>query len=154
MIQPLRTLHHRAVIALAFALPAIVVAGLGARRPVAPPPSHAMQLPSSAVVIRKSDTLWHKHVVETVFFADSRQPGEVEISLHPMQDLNEPDLLLYWCADQPQGDSLPTSAQLIGPFIADQPFVLPLRRVRAGYLVLFSLPHHSLIDSARVEALP
>lgn len=46
MIQPLRTVHRRTFVALAFVLLAILLIGLGARRPH--PSTHAAPMPASA----------------------------------------------------------------------------------------------------------
>jgi hypothetical protein len=72
----------------------------------------------------------------------------------PAEELNEPDLLLYWSVDPPSGDSLPASARLVGHFIAGKPSVLLPNVDRSGYLVLFSLAHRTVFDTAKVETLP
>ena len=154
MIQPLRTVHRRAFVALALVLPAVLVAGLGARRPRVPSRLHVFQLPSSAYLARKSDSLWREHSIETEFYLNSNRPGEILVALHISQALNEPDLLLYWSMEHPTGASLPPTSQLLGPFAADKPFTLPLNADGGGYLVLFSLAHQSLFDTARMEKLP
>jgi hypothetical protein len=152
MIQPLRAVHRRAFVALAFVLPAVLAAGLGARRPRVPSDVRFGQVPGSAHLVRKSDALWQKHSIQTEFYSD--RSGDIQVTLRPAQQLNEPDLLLYWSAEQPTGDSLPAGAQLLGSFVAGKAFTLPLNSDRAGYLVLLSLPHQSLSDSAKVEKLP
>jgi hypothetical protein len=155
MIQRLRTMHLRTMVALAFVLPALIAAGLMARqRSLGHEELHAHHLTNFSAVIRKSDTLWQKHALQTVFYRDSAQPEALQVALHPMQGLNEPDLLLYWCTDQPQRNELSFRAQLIGPFIPDHTFRLMSKVVPSGYLVLFSLAHNRVIDWARVETLP
>ena len=154
MIQPLRTVHRRAFVALAFVLAAVLVAGLGARLPRVPSRVQVFQLPSSAYLVRKSDTLWQTHTIQTEFYSDSNRSGDIQVALRPSQELKEPDLLLYWSVEQPTRDSLPAAAQLLGPFAAGKVFGLPLNVDRAGYLVLFSLAHHGLFDTAKVEKLP
>jgi hypothetical protein len=153
MIQPLRTMHRRAFLALAFLLPLVIGAGLAARRPRLTQGS-VVDLPTSAYVVRKSGALWSKHVMPTVFYADSNGPADIDVVVKPSEELNEPDLLLYWTQERPAGDSLPSSARLIGPFIAGKSFVLSLNVDRVGYLVLFSLPHQTVFDTAKVERLP
>ena len=152
MIQPLRTVHRRAFVALAFVLPAVLVVGLESRR--MPSRVQVLQLPSSACLVRESDTLWQMHTIQTAFYSDSNRSGDIQVALRPAQELNEPDLLLYWSVEQPTGDSLPAAAQLLGPFAAGKAFTLPLNVDRAGYLILFSLAHQSLIATAKVEKLP
>jgi len=94
------------------------------------------------------------HTIQTAFYSDSNRSGDIQVALRPAQELNEPDLLLYWSVEQPTGDSLPAAAQLLGPFAAGKAFTLPLNVDRAGYLILFSLAHQSLIATAKVEKLP
>jgi hypothetical protein len=154
MIQPLRTLHWRAFVALGLVLPAILVAGLAFRRPRQQLSVPAAQLPASANLVKKSETLWQKHTIQSQFYRDSNRPGETYIVLYPAQEANEPDLLLYWSTDQPQGDSLPAHPRLLGPFMKAKAFILPANIERTGYLVLFSLPHHTVFDIARIESLP
>lgn len=154
MIQPLRTVHRRAFVTLAFVLPLVVVAGLARRHPRLPSSATAVQLPMSANLVRKSSTLWSKHAIPTQFYSDPSHSGNIDVVVSPTEELNEPDLLLYWSVYPPLGDSLPSSARFVGPFIAAKPFVLPLDVDRSGYLVLFSLPHQTVFDTAKVERLP
>lgn len=152
MIQPLRTVHRRTFVVLGFVLPAILLVGLGVRRPRPRPRAVATQVPDSAQLVRTSDSLWQKHVIQTQFYRDPR--NEVYVVLLPAHVLNDPDLLLYWAARAPQGESLTTDAQLMGSFIAGKAVVLPLSVERTGHLILFSLAHRAVVDSATVENLP
>ena len=154
MIQPLRTVHRLAFVALAFVLPVVIVAGLAVRRPRLASGSSPVRLPASAQLLRDSGTLWPKHVMRTEFYTDSSHPGDIEVLLVPAEELNEPDLLLYWSMEPPSGDPLPAGARLMGPFITGKPFALPLSVRGSGYLVLFSLPHQTVFDTAKVEKLP
>jgi hypothetical protein len=159
MIQPLRTTHRRAFFALALVLPAILLVGLGARHPRQRLSAPAAQLPNSAHLLRKSDSLWQKHAIQSEFYSYSNNPDAMfvvlnPVALHPTQEAIDPDLLLYSSAEQPQGDSVPVHARLLGVFIAGKVFTLPMSLGRAGYLVLFSLPHHTVFDTAKVETLP
>jgi len=154
MIQPLRTAHCFAFVALAFVLPVVIVAGLAARRPRLASGLPPAQLPASAQLVRKSGTLWPKHAMRTEFYSDSEGPGEIDVVLIPAEELNEPDLLLYWSMDPPSGDSLPAGARLVGPFITGKLFALPPSLSGSGYLVLFSLAHQTVFETAKVESLP
>jgi hypothetical protein len=158
MIQPLRTVHRRAFVGLALVLPAILLVGLAARHPRQRVSVPAAQLPNSAHLLRKSDSLWQKQTIRSEFYSDSDHPGDIFVVLSPVvlrppQEANEPDLLLYWSTDQPQGDSVPAHERLLGVFVAGKVFTLPMSLGRTGYLVLFSLPHHTVFDTARVETL-
>jgi len=154
MIQPLRTLHRRVFVALVFVLPGLLVAGLEARRPSVTSNVRVGQVPGSAHLVRKSDALWQKHAMQTEFYDDAKRPGEIQVALHPALELNEPDLLFYWSAVQPAGNSVPAAAQLLGPFVAGKAFALPSNIDRTGYLVLFSAAHQTVFDTAKVEKLP
>ena len=154
MIQPLRTVHRFAFLALAFVLPVAIVAGLSARHPrlaSGPPP---VQVPASARLVGKSEVLWAKHTMRTEFYRDTDRPGEIDVVLTAAEELNEPDVLLYWSADPPSADSLPAGARLMGSFVPGKPFVLPRSVSGSGYLVLFSLPRQTVFDAAHVENLP
>ena len=153
MIQPLRAVHRRAWVALALVLPAIVLIGLGARRPRLTPSAHAAGVPITAHVVRESSNLWQKHAIQSTFYSTSDRPQDIYVVLQPAEELNEPDLLLYWASDAPQGNVLPGDAKLLGDFKTGKAFRIPLNE-RAGYLVLFSSAHQNLFDTARVEKLP
>jgi len=154
MIQPLRAAHRRAFVALAFVLPALLVAGLGKRHSRLPSTVQGGQVPASAELVRTSGALWQKHSIQTDFYRASDHSGEMRVALYPAQELSEPDLLLYWSAERPTGDSLPATARFLGSFDVSRTFALPLSVDQGGYLVLFSFPHESLFDTAKVEKLP
>jgi hypothetical protein len=154
MIQPLRVVHRRAFLALALVLPAILVVGLGSRH------SHpglrvvALQVPISAHLVRTSDGAWPKHSIRTELYSDWDRPQGILVVLQPAQELNEPDLLLYWTHDAPRGNALRGEAVLVGAFSTGKAFLLPLNEQHAGHLVLFSPAHQAVYDTARVEKLP
>jgi len=154
MIQPLRTVHRRTFVVLAVVLPAILLAGIEARRPGTRLTERSPELPSSAHLVRESNGLWTQHSIATKFYGRSDSPKDIYVVLRPMQALNEPDLLLYWSTNTPQGKSLPSESLLVAPYTADEAFTLPLDKERAGNLILFSLAHQTVFDSARVEKLP
>ncbi len=154
MIQPLRAVHRRAFVALAVVLPAILLLGLGARRPHLGPSAHATDAPDTGSMVRETSTLWQKHSIQSRFYRKPERPLDTYVVLLPAQELNEPDLLLYWATSSPQGNVLPGEAQLVGAFTAGKAFLPPLNEQRAGHLVLFSQAHQTVVDSARVEKLP
>ena len=154
MIQPLRAVHRRAWVALALVLPAIVLIGLGARHPRLTLNAHAAGVPITAHVVRESSNLWQKHAIQSKFYGTSDRPQDIYVVLQPAEELNEPDLLLYWASDAPQGNALPGNAQLVGTFTTGKAYLLLLNEKPAGHLVLFSPAHQTVVDSARVERLP
>ena len=154
MIQPLRAAHRRAFVALALVLPAILLIGLGARRPRLGPSTHAADVPDTGNIVRESSTLWQKHSIQSRFYIKPDRPLDTYVVLLPAEELNEPDLLLYWDTNAPQGNVLSGEAQLLGAFSTGKVFRLPLYEKRAGHLVLFSLAHQTVFDTAVVEKLP
>lgn len=154
MIQPLRAVHRGAFVTLALLLPAILFIGLGARHSSPGPNAHAADVPEGAYVVRESTNLWQKHAIQSTFYSSPDRPADTYVVLVPAQALNEPDLLLYWSAVAPEGNSVPKEARLVGAFTTAKVFLLPLNEKRAGYLVLFSPADQSVFDTARVEKLP
>ena len=154
MIQPLRTVHRGVFVTLALVLPVILVVALSARHRGLPLGAPAKQIPASVQLLNSYGRLWQTHAIQTAFYADSNTPEGLYVTLEPAQELGEPDLLLYWAATQPSGDSLPAGAKLLGAFAADKTFALPRDLARGGHLVLYSLAHQSVVDTAAVEKLP
>lgn len=154
MIQPLRTLHRRAFVALALVLPALLLIGLGARRPRPGPNPHATDVADTGNMVREASILWQKHSIQSKFYGKLDRPHEVYVVLQPAQELNEPDLLLYWAANAPQGNILPGQAQFVGAFTTGTAFLIPSSEKSAGHLVLYSPAHKAVVDTARVEKLP
>jgi hypothetical protein len=154
MIQPLRTVHRRTFLALAFILPAILVVGLRARPPQVRPTFRISDLPAGAYMVRESGGLWPKHAIQSMFYSMPDRPHDIYVVLQPAQQLNEADLLLYWTATTPHGSVLPEDAHLVGAYTPGSAFLVPLSEKRSGYLVLFSLAHQMVSDTGTVEKLP
>jgi len=154
MIQPLRVVHRRAFVALSLVLPAILLIGIEARRPRLGPSAHTTDVPGTENMLRESSNLWQKHSIQSKFYNKPERPLDTYVVLLPAQELSEPDLLLYWATNAPQGNVLPGEAQLVGAFKAGKAFLLPLNEKSAGHLVLFSQAHQNVFDTARVEKLP
>src|SRR5271165_4576612 len=134
MIQPLRTVHRRAFAALALILPAILLVGIGARHPGTSLTERSPELPATAYLVRESKGLWSQHSIDTKFYGRADSPKDIYVVLRPMQPPNE--------------------SLLVAPYSADEGFALPLEKERAGNLILFSMAHQTVFDSARVEKLP
>ena len=154
MIQPLRAVHRRAFVALALVLPTILLIGLGVRRPRLGPVADATDIEGTGNMVSESSNLWQKHSIRSMFYSNPDRPQEIYVVLLPAQELNEPDLLLYWAANAPQGNVLPVNSQLLGAFGKGKAFLLPSNEKGTGYLVLFSAAHETVFDTAAVEMLP
>lgn len=92
--------------------------------------------------------------MHSMFYSSKDGAQGTYLVLQPAQDLNEPDMLLYWDGNLPQKDVLSSDAELLGAFSAGKAFRLPLNEKRAGYLVLFSPARGTVVDTAAVEKLP
>jgi hypothetical protein len=154
MIQPLRAVHRRTFVVVAFVLPVILVVGLRSRHPRPGPNVLPVQVPVSAHLIGTSDRLWQKHAIRTELYTDSVQPQKIYVVLQPLRELNEPDLLLYWTLNATQGNTLPGNSQLVGGFATGKALLLSLSENHTGQLVLFSPAHQAVFDTATVESLP
>ena len=153
MIQPLRAVHRRAFAVLAIALPAVFWAGIRAREAPLRQSSVTVAMPSHMYLLRQSDRLWGKHSIQSMFYGDSTNGEEIDVLFVPPQEMNDPDLLLYWTGDlRPAADI--SRWTLLGAFTPQRVFTLPLDARRGGHLALYSLAHQEFIDSALVEKLP
>jgi hypothetical protein len=154
MIQPLRTAHRRAFVALSFVLPAILVAGLAARHPRSSTGGTAASDEALDYAATKSATLWQKHAIQAELHRNAGHSQEIDVVVKVSHQVNEPDLLLYWAASEPQGNTLPRQALLLGAFRVGQTFTLQENAAQSGYLVLYSNAHQVVVDAVPVEKLP
>lgn len=146
MIQPLRTVHRRASIALALILPTVLLVGLMARRP--PLQADSKRHNSEGwQSIQESDHLWTKRSIRSLFVRNTSDPTAVHVVLEPIDDLSDPDLLVYWSPELSGRDNLPTNAVLLGAFEDSRPMRLQ-GSDNQGFLILYSLAHHSVVDTA------
>jgi len=154
MIQPLRAAHRRTFVALALVLPTILLMGLGARRPHLGPDANATDIEGTGNMVSESSNLWQKHSIRSKFYSKPDRPLDRYVVLLPVQELNEPDVLLYWTADAPEESVLRGDAQLLGAYSTGRAFLLPLNEKGAGHLALFSTAHQTVFDTAAVGKLP
>ncbi len=154
MIQPLRAVHFHASIALTLLLPTILWIGLRGRHPRIGPSANATDVPDPGNMVSHSSNLWQKYPIQSNFFSKPNRPLDRYVVLLPVRELNEPDLLLYWAANAPQGNVLPENAQLVAAFAAGKAFLLPLNDKGPGHLVLFSQAHQTVFDTATLKKLP
>lgn len=155
MIRPLRSAHRVVFLLAAFVLPALLVAGLRARRP--PPLVAAAPLPTATPM---GPPLTWKTAGGTAILT-LIQPragaGGFEIELSPATAFRGPDLLLYWTSRNPPIDDVAQSDILLGE-VSGQPvrrFQLPPDvRPGQGSLLLFSLAHHEVVGTTSLPSLP
>jgi hypothetical protein len=150
MIQPLRSAHRRTWLALALVLPTVLIVGLMARRPL-PRADSKINISATRQAIRQSDDLWTKHKIHSVFLRDTSDPTSVQVVLESLGDLSVPDVLVYWSPQLSGSDSLPPNAVLLGALEKRRPWHLPDSNPK-GFLILYSLAHHSIVDAAPLES--
>jgi hypothetical protein len=154
MIQPLRTVHRRVAAALALALPAILLLGLGARRPASPKLARMAAVPPALRLLRASVLQWESRTIAADLYADRNRPGDFYAVLTPFTPIDEPDLLVYWSQTIGQGNVLPAEALLLGEFVPGKPLLLPPEIQPSSNLILYSLAHQTVVGHARLEKLP
>lgn len=151
MIQPLRTAHRSAFVALALLLPTILIVGLGAR-------TTQKTVVQVAQPKNLAPTAWHNHTMRSEYGRDSNAPQNAYVILSPEREMNEPDLLVYWATEPVKGNSLPSQAELLGSFAAGKRLALPPKQNSGSLvlysLVLYSLAHRAVLDYATVERVP
>jgi hypothetical protein len=151
MIQPLRSANRRIWLALAPVLPTVLIVGLMARRPL-PDADSKINISEGRQVIRQTDDLWAKHKIHSVFLHDTSDSTSVQLFLESLGDLSVPDVLVYWAPQLSGTDSLPTDAVLLGALENSRPLHLRDNNPK-GFLILYSLAHHSIVDAAPLESV-
>jgi hypothetical protein len=151
MIQPLRSAHRRTWLALAPVLPMVLIVGLMAKRPLSRSDSK-INNSEAGQAIWQSDDLWTKHKIHSAVLRDTSDPTSVQIVLESPGDLSVPDVLVYWAPQLPGSDSLPTNAVLLGVLENSRPLHLRDSNPK-GFLILYSLAHHSIVDAAPLESV-
>jgi hypothetical protein len=139
---PLRGRHRLWTRVLAIGLPLGVVLGLAARQPIPTIQSGtAMAGLTPTAEFEFEQVSVHGHV----FLTD----GNTQVELLP-EDLQSPDVLVYWSEVAPQGGELPTlHTTLVGKLAGDDTRIFTLPG-RGGWLHLYSLGHKRLLDSTPV----
>ena len=150
MIQPLRTVHRHAFIALAALLPIILAAALIARHQFPNVRPAIFSIPEDAIRLKKASATWSKSSFDTEFYSEPKNPNEVLAALKTRRNLDSPDLLLYWSQSDANSPDM-NAARLLGAVVAGKSYRLPA--TDGGTLVLYSLAHREIVDSARIEGL-
>lgn len=149
MIQPLRNWHRWTFEVLGILLPIVFLAGLAAR----PSGTKSTSLPPalSGQKIFETASAWKNHSITTTLFTDG---PAVLLQLEPAARLVSPDLLLYWSSEPaPTADGIESNATLLGSFEPGRRYLLP-REAKRGRLLLYSLAHRKLVDSAVLQVEP
>ena len=155
MIQPLRAVHRRAFVALAVSAANDPVDRARSAAPSPGPRRKCYRYRGHGEHGERVEQLCGRSIrFSQRSIASRTRPLDRYVELLPAQELNEPDLLLYWARNAPEGNVLPGNAQLVGVFSTGKAFLLPLNEEGAGHLVLFSQAHQTVFDTAVVGKLP
>ena len=73
-------------------------------------------------------------------------------ALEPPDDLSAPDLLVYWSAELSDVNQLPSQAVLLGT-LENSKRLQFLKINPKGFLILYSLAHQSVVDTASLEGV-
>lgn len=152
MIQPLRTVHRRMFIVLAGVLPLILGAGLKMRHPVRSAEPDRLTANQGFKRLNQVTVIWANNTFDTKLDPAPLDRWYVHITLKPLRDLNEPDLLLYWTSSVASDSRDLTAAHLLGQFSPGKSYSLAAGTQHVS-LVLYSLAHGEILDTARVEGL-
>jgi hypothetical protein len=151
MIKPLRSVHRAVFVLAAVVLPALLVAGLRARR--LPPLVPVAILPAAVPV--GPPLPWSTAAgTAVVTLVRERPESALEVELAPATAFRAPDLLLYWTSRSLPVDDVGQPDALLGT-VSGEPVkrfrLPPLVQAGHGSLLLFSLAHHSIVGAT---ALP
>lgn len=147
MIAPLRRRHRTLFVVLSLAVPALFLVALAHRPPAPQVPELPPEFASGGAEAGERLELFAGYAaLRTV------NGGGAHLTLEALEPLRRPGVLAYVSTDAPT-DQLPTDAHLLGPVTWGQArtFTLPPAAVHGGHLVLYSLPHQEIVDTA---ALP
>ena len=157
MIRSLRQRHRHVFAVLTVILPAVLVAGVAARRPV--PAIESLPdalMPKAATFTGKvwsRDDLFSKSAVRVVLQRE-REKGAFAVQLSVSEKFIEPDLLVYWSAGSSGATkNLPDDAVLLGVFNGSLPLRLPSERSVIGTLILYSLADGEIVDISKPVTL-
>lgn len=153
MTLALRRTHRWVFTVLCVLLPIVFVAGIILRRGVpettALPPELLPQTQTFTATGREFGDLFSNSPVRVSLWCDI--PGDqYAVSFTAAKNFTKPDLIAYWNAGHPaEVRQLPTSATLLGAFVAG-PLVLPQEAmVTEGSLILYSLANQEVVDVSK-----
>lgn len=155
MIAPLRRRHRLWTSTLAAAVPVLYVLALAARPqpPVADLPPVLAGADGGGEVVREAADLFSVHAVTVRV---RRATGGWQIELEPRAPIASPEVLVYWSPSAPAAPALPVEAFLVGSLAGRRARVFglpPAALGRDGWLVLYSLGHQEVIDTAVLGTL-
>jgi len=151
MIQPLRTYHRRVFLALAVALPVVLVAGLTSRHQ-AVVSAHPKAQGEGYVLVSEDQGHWQHQQIRIQIFS-AADTTERWVQLNPTHEVVAPDVLVYWSENLPQQSSLPANARLLGSLDPSAYFPLP-ETASAGFLILYSPAQKSVLDATAFGGRP
>lgn len=150
MIHSLRRAHRWMMLALVVLLPAVFVAGMLARpRYLAVP--RLPEEPAQTSVTPKFEVL-SETGLKVHFGRAARAAERAVMTVIPLDEPVEPDLLVYW-DERPGNDGKPSdTAILLGTLKGRQPRAMTIPQTvpeSSGFLVLYSLAHAKVLGASQ-----
>lgn len=150
MILALRQRHRRMFAVLGVLLPVALVTGVALRTsiPLRTERNWVMELREAEKLTWERSDLFSKVPVRVRLL---RGPAWSRVGFSVARGFAKPDLLVYWAAGNPRiSETLPTNAQLLGPFNPEVFLQLPDdARSTGGVLVLYSLADNEIVDASK-----
>jgi hypothetical protein len=128
-------------------LPAVFIGGLLSRHQWPTVASSPLKETSQGelLISEKSETAGDLGF-EARLLTVSSDPNVRAVEIVSKASALSPDVLVYWSASRPESN-LPASAQLLGPYHAQQQNRLPSEANGAGFVVLYSLAQQRILSS-------
>ena len=150
MIRERRQVHRRIFSLLVVFVPALLIAGLLARREMPPAFQLDERLTNAAGLTISSATAPSRVTADSYEFEvsvdDSSAAGPV-VTIRASTPVLKPDVLVYWTASD-EGEGLPADAILAGALSKDvsQKLTLPAEAAGGrGSILVYSLPHQEVL---------
>jgi len=152
MIQPLRTAHRSIFLALAALLPTLIAAGVSSRR--ARIANGMPPMPSLSAVLADSGSIfWNNTRMAAQVYPDSANPDSARLLVNPSGEVRDPDLLIYGAGHDVSKEADLSDAHLLGSLSAGKS--ISVSRAQQGrFLVMYSLAHRVVVDTAKIERSP
>ena len=96
---------------------------------------------------------WKNARMTAQVYPDSANPDSVSLLVNPSREISDPDLLIYWAGHDVSKQADLSDARLLGSFTAGKSISLS-RTQQSGFLVIYSLAHRVVVDTAKIERSP
>ena len=161
MIRGLRRWHRRIFWVVAVALPLLMAYGIIAGRPSWPdriPPAFEPDRELLPHLLVEKEAFWPEPKVTAIVSSDTRPPTRLRLELVPEEEVQLPDLMLYWCPSPVEiQTTLPPDAVFLGesPLTWARQFELPTNMFgESSSVVLYSLAYKQVVANGILDLRP